>query len=294
MAIQNTGDRRRRVTPYVWGWALLALVSMGYLATAALKPDLLQNVIGTNAAAEEDRRIAAETAATANENRESIVLIQADIAQMKTDLAASTERDTAISARIDLLDQKTTEEKAAQAAEAPAPSQTAEASPKGDDDDDGDRHKGVRILNSPDLAEAARQEPPKKHAEAAKPAVKHRAPPPSKIETGSVAKPSTAAGAVPFGPAVVKAAPKPVGIQIPTGQSIDALRQSWVALTQRHPMELKSLQPRYVTAGRNVDGQTYDLIAGPVKSTAEAKRICKALNAQLVPCKIGNYSGNAL
>jgi hypothetical protein len=291
MATQNTGDHRRRATPYVLGWALLALVSMGYLATAAVKPDVLHGILSPTASFDEERKQIAENAATIRANSDSIGQMQAEITKIKTDLEAASERDTAISARIDLLDQKTTEEKPApEANDAPAP--RADASPRRESES---HHgvPGVRVLNSPDLAEAARQPAPKSDA-AEKKTAKHQ-PASSKIETGSVAKPSTASGGdVAFGPPVVKAAPKPVGIQIPTGQSIDALRQSWVALTQRHPSELRNLHPRYVTAGRNVDGQTYDLIAGPVKSAAEARRICKELSAQLVPCKVGNYAGNAL
>lgn len=295
MATPNTGNRGRRVTPYVLGWALLALVSMGYLATAALKPDVLQTVIGSSAEAEEEQRIVAETAIAVDENRESISQIQLEIAKIKTDMAAATERDTAISKRIDLLDQRAAEEKAA--------AETAAAEQKTDGEHEKRRLGNVKVLNSPDLAEAARAPAPKstenKSAEKKtasktdktekKAATRHDA---SEIETGSVRKRSS--DAVAFGPPVVKAAPKPIGIQIPTGQSIDNLRQSWAALSQRHPGELGSLNARYVVAGRNVDGQTYDLVAGPVRSTAEARRICKELTSQLVPCKVGNFAGNAL
>ena len=53
------------------------------------------------------------------------------------------------------------------------------------------------------------------------------------------------------------------------------------------------MQPR-VTASGNAANPNFDLIAGPVKSRAEATKLCKALAAQNVPCKVGTYAGDTL
>lgn len=119
----------------------------------------------------------------------------------------------------------------------------------------------------------------------------------------NVAAGAAATGAVPtddaavpgFGPAVVKAAKEPIGLRISKGTSLDALRLSWSLLADRHGAQLKNLEARYVAGPPNPDGeQSYDLLAGPVRSSAEAKRICKALAAKNIPCQVGAFSGDAL
>lgn len=129
-------------------------------------------------------------------------------------------------------------------------------------------------------------------------------PPQPAIETGSVkpppatapapATPVAAAEPPPFGPAVVKPAAGPVAVQIATGASVDSLRLSWNLLSETHADSLKNLEPRY---NMSVDssGLVYNLMAGPVNSEAEAKKMCKALAAKAVPCKIvGEFGGAAL
>jgi hypothetical protein len=46
--------------------------------------------------------------------------------------------------------------------------------------------------------------------------------------------------------------------------------------------------------GSDGAGTTYDLVAGPLKSAAEATRLCQELSAQATPCSIGVYSGDVL
>jgi hypothetical protein len=38
----------------------------------------------------------------------------------------------------------------------------------------------------------------------------------------------------------------------------------------------------------------YELVAGPVKSAADAKRLCKELAAKAITCKVGDFAGEAL
>lgn len=133
----------------------------------------------------------------------------------------------------------------------------------------------------------------------------------SAIETGSITPPPASAVAAPapapaqppgaaaaseapisFGAAVVTPAPRPVGVQIANGQSVDALRLSWTMLTEQND-SLRSLQPRY-TNRAGADGESFDLVAGPIKTTAQAKRVCRSLEARGVGCRIANFEGNAL
>jgi hypothetical protein len=125
------------------------------------------------------------------------------------------------------------------------------------------------------------------------------------LETGSVkpvpptaapaAKPAAApAEPPPFAAPVVTTAAKPVGVQIASGSSIDSLRLSWNLLSETHADKLKNLEPRYSLSVDN-GAVVYNLMAGPVKSEADAKKMCKALSAKAIPCKVvGEFGGAAL
>lgn len=124
------------------------------------------------------------------------------------------------------------------------------------------------------------------------------------METGSVkpapapavapaASPAAApAEAPPFAAPVVTPAAKPVGVQIASGSSIDSLRLSWNLLSETHADKLKNLEPRYSLSVDN-GAVIYNLLAGPVKTTADARKMCKALAAKAVPCKVVNEFGGA-
>ena len=128
------------------------------------------------------------------------------------------------------------------------------------------------------------------------------------IETGSLAaapvrpairvaakpQPEAAAAPISFGPAIVKPAPKPFAVQLASGDSIDSIRLSWSLLSDRHAEALKNLQPRYISSGTEQAGRTFDLIAGPVKSAVDARKICNTLAARGIDCKVSSFKGDAL
>ena len=95
-----------------------------------------------------------------------------------------------------------------------------------------------------------------------------------------------------FGPAIVKPATKPIGIEIASGPSVDGLRLSWSQLTEQNN-KLKKLTARYADNGDTAN-PSFNLIAGPVKSKAEAIRLCKELEAHYQTCKVGEFKGDAL
>ncbi len=110
------------------------------------------------------------------------------------------------------------------------------------------------------------------------------------IETGSV---KTAAVEPPaFSAPVVKPVPKSWALQIATGSSLDSLRLSWSLLSETQAQSFKNLEPRYAT---RVDqqGLVYSLMAGPVSSEAEGKKMCEALSAKAIPCSVINDFGGA-
>ncbi len=102
-----------------------------------------------------------------------------------------------------------------------------------------------------------------------------------------------------FGPATVtpsKPEPTgPIGLRISNGPSLDALRLSWSLLADRHSAQFKNMEARYAARVPEGDGDpSFDLIAGPVKTPVEARRICKALAAKNIPCQIGSFAGPSL
>jgi hypothetical protein len=124
----------------------------------------------------------------------------------------------------------------------------------------------------------------------------------SQIVTGSVdkapaqakAKSSTAnSGEISFGPAVVKPVKKPIGIELASSSSVEGLRLNWSQLAQQHGDKLKRLKARYTTNGDPAN-PNFNLIAGPVKTKAEAIKLCKDLQALAVSCTVGDFTGNAL
>lgn len=114
------------------------------------------------------------------------------------------------------------------------------------------------------------------------------APPPAGTQTAPAA-----ASPISFGPALVKAEPKPFAVQLASGASVDDIRYSWSVLSQQNAENLGKLQPRYTSTVSDTAGPTYDLIAGPVKTAADAKRICKSLAARGIDCKVTPYGGEA-
>lgn len=94
-----------------------------------------------------------------------------------------------------------------------------------------------------------------------------------------------------FGPAVVKAAPKPFGVQLGSGPSLDAIRLNWSLLAEQHGDALGRLQPHFTATGTPAIGQTFDLVAGPIKSVGDAKKVCKVLAARGTDCKVTSSLG---
>lgn len=276
-------------TGYIALWAVLALAAFGYIVWLASNSDRVAAQRGsapqTTGETNEGQRAMTDALAEVKALKETVGEVQRDVAQLKTDVSGANERSLQIVNRVAALETSA----AAQRVATTAPAAPAAATP------------AVTPLASTaaPAAKAADKTADAKAPVAAAPKVINAPPaaPAKPLETGSVATPAAAAKAeaapIVFGPAVVKPAAKPVGIQIATGPSVDSLRLSWSLLSDRHADTLKALQPRYVS-GDGVDGTTFDLVAGPLKSAAEAKKLCAELETKMVPCKVGEYSGDAL
>lgn len=99
---------------------------------------------------------------------------------------------------------------------------------------------------------------------------------------------ATAAAAQP--PAPVPP-PKPFALQLASGASVQSLRLSWSVLSEQHADALRALEPRLA---RTATPGAFDLMAGPFKTAADARKACKTLASRGVDCKIATFQGEGL
>jgi hypothetical protein len=333
--IGGTEGTRRRLTPYLATWILLAVLAGSYIAVAALRPEIL-----TSAGYEKPLLSPLQTndgqrATTASKDdplqmQRDILALKQKLAQARDEARLRAAEEEKYKARVAELETGSTTSAAAatdgaseQASSNPSTTATAETSsaptglPTKVLNGDGAPEKAITksdskptdsakkdpasAQNTTTIAKAPAPKPeptppvaPKK-AEP-KPTVKTASKPKAapakkaKIETASVDR---KAAVIDFGPAVVTTATKPIGVRIATGPSVDSLRLSWSALADRHGPSLTKLTPRYMT-GIGATGLTYDLVAGPMSTEAEAQSLCQRLASSGVRCSIGEYTGNAL
>jgi len=289
---------------YVMTWVTLAGVSLGYLALVATRPEAVSEFLpSARLFASTDNTADAHLQAEVSALRRSLADAQLDIARVRTSLQDEVQRSQTLATRLAALEPQSTpaadnaaakpEAKAAPAAQIAAAPPAEQQTPTPVKQE----IKRIAVVTTPeppaaptDAARAKLESPllefsPDHHsANAAEPSQK-----PSKLETGSIAAPA----AVSFGRATVKPAPQQVGLRIATSTSVDALRLTWSLLSERHGPTLRKLRPRYVSKG-NAAAPNFDLMAGPLKSPAEARKLCKELASQGVSCTVANFDGNAL
>jgi SPOR domain len=299
-------------TPYVVVWSMCGVLSLGIMTVLGLAPEWLEDLKPASFSAEpqsnQGQRAAARLAAEVSGMRDSIAQIQLDIAKVKTDVVLANTESKVLGAQIAGLEKRLSPAAAPVEAALPEAPQAMPPPPLPVSAEAKTDSPGVAAAQAIDPAIAA--EPAAAPAAAPEPPAAGSARAPKLInadtqlapggiaigslETGSVGAPAKAASPViAFGPAVVKPAPKPMGVQISSGASVDSLRLSWSLLADRHSDALKNLEARYLTSG-NAENPAYDLVAGPIKTRAEAAKVCKALAAKNVPCKVGNFGGEAL
>lgn len=96
-------------------------------------------------------------------------------------------------------------------------------------------------------------------------------------------------------PPALQPPPRPFAVLLGPGGSVESLRLSWSVLSEQHSDTLRSLQPRAArTSSQAGAPPVFDLMAGPFRTAADAKRACKTLASRGVDCKVGNFGGDAL
>jgi hypothetical protein len=210
--------------------------------------------------------------------KSSIAQLELDVSSIKSDAAAQSDQTKELGDRLTALEDKIRLSETPIASAAPAnPNAVASAEPDASAEADASDRQA---LPSPKIINAASDK--------------------SKIVTGSVdkhppalKKEKGASSVINFGPAVVKREQRPVGLQLASATSIEGLRLNWSQLANQHRDKLRRLKARYTTNGDD-SNPTFNLIAGPVRTKAEAIKLCQELQAQAVQCKVGDFTGNAL
>jgi hypothetical protein len=260
--------RKSSSTPYAAAWFVLGAAGLGYLGVAFFAPQLLPDLSGGRSPEHLAETTIMKMSADVDGVKSSLTRVQLDVAGVKADVAAQASQMQTLSAQINALDDKVRlgqqQTPAVSSAPEAAPNVPAFASGASQAEAVDGGPAPTKIINAPRVG--------------------------APIETGSVDKP---AQAISFGPAVVKPAPKPVGIQLATDPSVDGLRITWGALAQTHAEQLGKLTPRYADLGTAAN-PNFGLIAGPVKTKAEAKKLCKELSAMSVSCKVSEFKGQEL
>lgn len=319
--VPHSGEKARRAGPsaaYIGLWAILAGCGLAYLATAAVRPEALADYSALALRHGGARIATADATADASSDtqtlRDTVGRLQGEVSRLSANIIASEERAGQLAEKLALLDKQpaATGDVVTTAAVPASPAQAspvAAASPAS-----ALARKFADAKPAADAKRVAAAAPAKPTAAAtAPPTILNPAAIAQPIETGSIQPPAPSASAAPaastppapvatppaaaapiaFGAPVVTPAPRNLGIQIANGSSVDALRLSWSLLSERHADSLKALEPRY-TAGSGDDPQSFDLVAGPIKSEAQARKVCKTLEARGVACRVGNFDGNAL
>ena len=96
-----------------------------------------------------------------------------------------------------------------------------------------------------------------------------------------------------FGAPEVKRA-RAAAIALTTGPTLRVLQLNWLALKDRFGASLAALQPHYVVEGGRRSSRNYRLIAGPLRSGAEALQICSRLVVQGIACSVATLRGRRL
>jgi hypothetical protein len=303
---EQTFRTRPLLTPYAILWSMFGMLGLAYLGVAIFAPDLLDEISPQSRNAERQRVEAEATmlqlSTDVNGIRSGYGQVQLDLAKVQRDIVAGADASKQLDTRITALEDEVRQLRAPSQPGASAPPAKVSAN----ETSDGPKDRAAKETASPQEAKAAAASPIIINGDLGDG---------SSIETGSVdTKPegdkhgkSAAASAdtqdskdskksadsvISFGPAVVKPAAKPVGIRVASGTSVDGLKLSWSLLSEHHEL-LRNLKPRYVDSGDAVN-PSFDLLAGPIKTKADAQRRCKKLTANNVPCTVGEFKGVAL
>lgn len=272
---------------------MLGALGVGYLGVAIFEPAWLGDLTPVSSRHDTETQEATMNLSTDVAGlRTSMANLQLDVAAVKADVATQSGQTQQLGTQLSALEDKVRlGQTTISSASVPSPPSAAEPTTP-------DASPSMSLSSMATAAAASASGTAKPASKQAK--IINAAPAESsQIVTSSVGDrvgASKAKNAKPevisFGPAVVKPATKPIGIELASGPSVDGLRLSWSQLTELNN-KLKKLTARYADNGDTAN-PSFNLVAGPVKSKAEAIRLCKELEAHYQTCKVGEFKGDAL
>ena len=303
----------RLTTLYVATWGILAAAALAYLVVLALRPDLGAGVVTRITPAQPEptqvqrtvskalaelqsvRQSVAEawtqigalkdTVSRHEDQGRSVAALSHEVADLRSSVSGQDERGRVLAARLSAVESRQAGGDGTAHARASGP---MAGSPR----NQAMEVAGATITGS--VEERSGGRPSGTEARSSQPVQPQRATPEgAPKQAGAAAMPAFAA------PKVVSVAPKapaiagPVGLQLATGPTADALRLAWLRVSSEQKEALQGLEPRYAEA-KIASGVVYRLIAGPVANSEEAARICADLKARKVSCAVASYAGQPL
>lgn len=308
-SLPGPARRTSRLTRmYVAGWGILAAVALAYLVVLAIRPDFgagsvtritpaqpeptqVQRTISKALAelqsvrqsvAEAWTQIGALKDAVSRQEDQSrtVAALSHEVADLRSTVAGQDERGRTLAARLAAVESRQLG--------AEGPSQARVSQPAA-----ASSRNQAAELAAPTVTGSVDERPGRANAGEAKVASAQRPHHDDRPkQAGAAAMPlggDKVAAAAPKAPAIKG----PVGLQLATGQSADALRLAWLRVITTQKEALQGLEPRYAEV-KIATGVIYRLIAGPVDSSELAARICADLKAKKVSCAVASYTGQPL
>jgi SPOR domain len=265
---------RGYIRAYLLTWGVLASAGLGYLGSLAWQPDLFRATPATPAPSpaevEEGLRLANHALTDVGNARREIGEVRRDLGELLAAVAEHDEQDKRVESRIVALEERIATPPIAPAAP-PAADKVAE--------------KEKAKADKPHKTCAAR--PLQRATSEPQPTPAHRDAAP--LATGSIGSP-----AITFGAPVVTPSPAPpYAVQLAAGPSLEAIRQSWSQLRERHAASLSALEPHVVPPRADGTGH-FRLVAGPLPTRADAKRLCAELCVGRQGCFATTFIGQPL
>jgi hypothetical protein len=253
-------------------------------AGATAEPSELETVKQSLTAVQGDVEEIRNTLGRQEARDREIMTLRSDVTELSNTFALREERERQLSSRLAAVEaRQSVVENVAPASRAPLQSQAGKEAVEVNSTVTGSVEDPARRT-----AAAARTETKAAKAEPVQAK-------PEKTQTAS----ATAAVPAFHAPKVISAQPKaeaiagPVGLQLTSAESPDALRLSWLKLTSGHGDIFQNLDVRYRQIP-TAKGNVYRLIAGPVADAAEGARMCAELKARKLGCTVASFGGEPL
>ena len=255
---------------YLLTWGVLASAGLGYLGSLAWQPDLFRATpVAPPAEVEEGLRLANHALSEVGNARREIGDVRRDLGDLRAAVAEHAEQDKRVETRIIALEERM--------ATPPAATAAAAATDKVAEKEKAKADKPRKTSAAHLVQRASEPQPAPAHQDAAP------------LATGSIASPPIAFGA----PVVTPSPPPPYAVQLAAGPSLEAIRQSWSQLRERHAASLAALEPHVVPPRADGTGH-FRLVAGPLPTRAEAERLCTELGVGRQGCFATTFVGQPL